>query len=70
MQLGLVGLGRMGANMVRRLQKGGHSCVVFDLHPENVQKLVAERFHRCNFFRRLGFETRQALRDLDHGSCR
>jgi 6-phosphogluconate dehydrogenase len=32
----------MGANMVRRLQKGGHSCVVFDLHPENVQKMVAE----------------------------
>jgi len=42
MQLGLVGLGRMGANMVRRLQKGGHTCIVFDLNPENVQKLVAE----------------------------
>ena len=42
MQLGLVGLGRMGANMVRRLQKGGHTCIVFDLNPENVKKLVAE----------------------------
>jgi 6-phosphogluconate dehydrogenase len=42
MQLGLVGLGRMGANMVRRLQNGGHTCAVFDLNPDNVQKLVAE----------------------------
>lgn len=42
MQLGLVGLGRMGANMVRRLQKGGHQCTVFDLNAENVKKLVAE----------------------------
>ena len=31
MQLGMVGLGRMGANMVRRLLKGGHDCVVFDM---------------------------------------
>ena len=30
MQLGMIGLGRMGANMVRRLLKGGHHCVVFD----------------------------------------
>ena len=42
MQLGLVGLGRMGANMVRRLQKGGHTCIVFDLNAENVKKLVGE----------------------------
>jgi len=42
MQLGLVGLGRMGANMVRRLQKGGHTCAVFDLNPGNVKKLTAE----------------------------
>ena len=42
MQVGLVGLGRMGANMVRRLQKGGHKCTVFDLNTENVKKLVDE----------------------------
>ncbi len=42
MQLGLVGLGRMGANMTRRLEKGGHKCTVFDLNPENVKKLVKE----------------------------
>jgi 6-phosphogluconate dehydrogenase len=36
MQLGMVGLGRMGANMVRRLIKGGHECVVYDIHPDAV----------------------------------
>ena len=34
MQLGMVGLGRMGANMVRRLLQGGHECVVFDRSPK------------------------------------
>jgi 6-phosphogluconate dehydrogenase len=42
MQLGMVGLGRMGANMVRRLMGGGHECVVFDLKRENVARLTAE----------------------------
>ena len=42
MQIGLVGLGRMGANMVRRLEKGGHKCTVFDLNAANVKKLVNE----------------------------
>ena len=42
MQLGMVGLGRMGANMVRRLLRAGHECVAFDMHPEPVQQLVAE----------------------------
>ena len=42
MQLGMVGLGRMGANMVRRLIKKGHNCVVFDRSPEAVKDLVKE----------------------------
>ncbi|OGB92062.1 MAG: 6-phosphogluconate dehydrogenase (decarboxylating) [candidate division NC10 bacterium RIFCSPLOWO2_12_FULL_66_18] len=42
MQLGMVGLGRMGANMVRRLVKGGHACVVYDQNPESVDRLAAE----------------------------
>ena len=42
MQLGMVGLGRMGANMVRRLLKGGHACVVFDMSPKAVSDLTAE----------------------------
>ena len=43
MQLGMIGLGRMGANMVRRLLQGGHECVVFDAVPEAVESLVRER---------------------------
>jgi len=43
MQLGMVGLGRMGANMVRRLMKAGHNCVVFDVFPKSVEELVAEK---------------------------
>ena len=42
MQLGMIGLGRMGANMVRRLMRGGHQCVVFDLNPSNVDSLARE----------------------------
>ncbi len=42
MQLGMVGLGRMGANMVRRLMRHGHQCVVYDLNPENVKALAGE----------------------------
>jgi len=42
MQMGMVGLGRMGANMVRRLIKGGHRCVVFDLFPKAVEGLSKE----------------------------
>jgi 6-phosphogluconate dehydrogenase len=41
-QLGMVGLGRMGANMVRRLMKGGHKCVVQDVAPAAVDGLVKE----------------------------
>ena len=40
MQLGMIGLGRMGANMVRRLTSGGHTCVVHDVHAEAVEALV------------------------------
>ena len=43
MQLGMIGLGRMGANMVRRLLRKGHECVVFDTSPTAVHDLVEER---------------------------
>ena len=43
MQLGMVGLGRMGANMVRRLIKQGHECVVFDMSAKAVEDLVKEK---------------------------
>ena len=42
MQLGMVGLGRMGANIVRRLMRDGHECVVFDVNPASVKQLVKE----------------------------
>ena len=42
MELGMIGLGRMGTNMVRRLMRAGHQCVVYDLHPEAVQALAKE----------------------------
>jgi 6-phosphogluconate dehydrogenase len=43
MQLGMIGLGRMGANMVRRLLKGGHQCVAFDMSLKAVEDLVREK---------------------------
>ena len=43
MQIGMIGLGRMGANMVRRLLKNGQECVVFDRSPNAVKDLVKEK---------------------------
>src|SRR5215475_1532155 len=43
MQLGMIGLGRMGANMVRRLIKGGHQCVAFDVSPKAVADLARDK---------------------------
>ena len=42
MQIGMIGLGRMGANMVRRLSRGGHECVVFDRSQKAIDELVAD----------------------------
>ena len=42
MQLGMIGLGRMGGNMVRRLMRAGHECVVYDVHPPAVKALAVE----------------------------
>ena len=43
MQLGMIGLGRMGSNMVRRLMRGGHECVAFDVFPKAVEALAKEK---------------------------
>jgi 6-phosphogluconate dehydrogenase len=43
MQLGMIGLGRMGANMVRRVIRKGHQCVVFDMSPKSVEELAREK---------------------------
>ncbi|MBO0820033.1 MAG: NAD(P)-binding domain-containing protein, partial [Nocardiopsaceae bacterium] len=42
LQLGMIGLGRMGANLVRRLIRDGHRCVAYDVNPEAVRALAAE----------------------------
>ena len=42
MQVGMIGLGRMGANLVRRLMRAGHQCVVHDVSAEAVQALAGE----------------------------
>jgi 6-phosphogluconate dehydrogenase len=42
MQLGMIGLGRMGANMVKRLTSGGHTCIVYDLDPARAKQMAAE----------------------------
>jgi 6-phosphogluconate dehydrogenase len=42
MELGMIGLGRMGINMVRRLMRAGHECVVYDLHADAVQAIVKQ----------------------------
>ena len=48
MQLGMIGLGRMGANMVRRLIRNGHSCVVFDRSAQAVAELVKDHAEGAN----------------------
>ena len=42
MQLGMIGLGRMGANMVRRLMRAGHSCIVYDVSADAVKTMEVE----------------------------
>ena len=50
MRLGMVGLGRMGANMVRRLMRGGHECVAFDVNPDAVKQLAGEGAQGANSY--------------------
>ena len=67
MQLGMIGLGRMGANMVRRLLKGGHQCVVFDRSPKAVQELAKEKAVGRRLARGLREEAGEAARGLADG---
>jgi 6-phosphogluconate dehydrogenase len=48
MQIGMIGLGRMGANMVRRLQKGGHQCVAFDRKPATAKEIESSGARGCS----------------------
>ena len=70
MELGMIGLGRMGANMVRRLLRAGHRCVVFDQSPDQVQRLVEAGAVGSRLARRFRGETGQAPRSMDDGAGR
>ena len=62
MQLGMIGLGRMGANMVRRLMRGGHECVVYDVSADAVAELEAEGATGATVARGLRRQARDAAR--------
>ena len=69
MQLGMIGLGRMGGSMVRRLMRGGHECVVFDLHADAMAPLAGEgaiaSSSLADFVARLQAPRVAAARNLD-----
>lgn len=68
MQIGMVGLGRMGSNMVRRLMRGGHDCVVFDLKPTAVEQLQSEGATAVSSIEKLIEHLEAPPESLDHGS--
>ena len=68
MQLGMIGLGRMGANMVRRLMRGGHECVVYDVSADAVAALAREGAMGSIVARRLRRAARAAARGLADGA--
>ena len=68
MQLGMIGLGRMGGNMVRRLMRAGHQCVVSDLSPQNVNALAGEGATGSTSLDDFVGQAHQAARRMDHGS--
>ena len=53
MQLGMIGLGRMGANMVKRLTSGEHQCVVFDVHRGTIDALTGPGISASNSIQHL-----------------
>ncbi len=70
MQLGMIGLGRMGANMVRRLMKNGHQCVVYDVNPATADALGKEGATPGHTIDEFLVEAYQAARDLADGARR
>ena len=70
MQLGVIGLGRMGANIVRRLTRAGHACVVYDRDPGAGQGAGGGRRDAGRIARGDGRRARRAARGLDHAAGR
>ena len=69
-QLGMVGLGRMGANLVRRLMRDGHDCVVYDVNPDAIKQLAGEGATGAVVARRSWPRSSSAAGRLDHGPGR
>ena len=61
MQLGMIGLGRMGGNMVRRLARNGHRCVVFNRTPDAIKAVVGERVSGSIDLKQLGAQLEKPL---------
>ncbi len=70
MQLGMVGLGRMGANIVRRLERAGHECVVYDNNADAVATSAADGAIGASSLADLCCEADGAARGVDHGAGR
>ena len=70
MQLGMIGLGRMGANMAMRLMKAGHECIVYDSHPEPVQALVKQGAKGSTRFSRVRENSVEAASRVADGTGR
>ena len=70
LQLGMVGLGRMGANIVRRLMRDGHACVGYDVNADAVAALVGEGRPARASLAELVAEARRAARGLGDGAGR
>ena len=70
MQLGMIGLGRMGANMVQRLMHGGHECVVFDMKAASVNKLAKDGAVGAKSLDDFVCQVKAATRCLADGACR
>ena len=68
MQLGMIGLGRMGANIVRRLQRNRHACVVYDRNPAAVEELAAEGAQGAASLAEFVQKLKTASRDLADGA--
>lgn len=69
MQIGMIGLGKMGANMAKRLINGGHSCVGFDINPANVENLVNAGGQGVDSLAGL-VETLATPNNMVHAACR
>ena len=70
MRLGMIGLGRMGMNMARRLLRDGHEVVAYNRSPDKVARIAAEGARRCGKHRRPGRQAHPTQDRLAHAARR